>query len=591
MRRAFTLLELLIVLALILVISGISVASFQRMMTRSRFKAGVVEIQIDLHKARLLAMQTGTPYIFRYAPGSGVYEIAPLNALQEAIYRQNESTDLTDAFGGDALGGSLTETAFGTDATALTADAGLYGVANGAPPVYSDDLFSPANVAADMEALGLATASDFGTGFGTGLESGFGTELGSAALDASAFGGDFASGSAALDPTGGFGDPGFSTSGGDAAFAIDPLTGATTFANATPWRELKPEEKALLADGTTLAWRVGPDGAIFRKVASGDAIFTFMRISASTPLNLKTRRSTGLDRTEAESTDDALGDGTFESRLTGSLAAPPELDEDSPFAVPRLDDETSAVGSLDGTLGGELAGLDSALALDPNAASTSPAASSLWSEPIVFYPNGRVSAAVFGIACVGDVPYYSEIAIRGMTGVARISSISTLSPDADPAASALTQEQLFRLSNPFADVALNPDGTPVAADGTGIGTGTGGLDGGALDGAAGTPVDEIWNPGAGTDGETSSGLDPGLDALSTGADAATGTERRSGYRFDVPTPDATALPETPSTTATGLDSLEPLDSFASPQNLPTSSPTPRSPTSTENAFPTNAGGI
>lgn len=564
MRRAFTLLELLIVLALILVISGISVASFQRMMARSRFKAGVVEIQIDLHKARLLAMQTGTPYIFRYAPGSGVYEIAPLNALQEAIYRQNESTDLNDAFGGDALGGSLTETAFGTDATALTTDAGLYGIADGAaPPIYSDDLFSPANVAADMEALGLGTANDFGLGVDSSL-----------GLDAAAFGA-----STALDPTLGtdfastgaaFGDPGFSTSGGDATFAIDPLTGATTFANATPWRELKPEEKAFLAEGTTLAWRVGPDGAIFRKAASGDVIFTFMRISASTPLNLKTRRSTGLDRTEAESTDDALGDGAFESRLTGSLSAPPELDEDSPFAVPRLDDETTATGVLDGALGGELAGVDPTLGLDPNAAPTSPAASSVWSEPIVFYPNGRVSSAVFGIACVGDVPYYSEIAIRGMTGVARISSISALSPDADPAASALTQEQLFRLSNPFAAATFNPDGTPVAADGIGA------LDGVPTDGSLGSPVDSLWNPGAETGGEATSGLDAGFDALSTGADAASGTERRSGYRFDVPTPDATALPET---------SPPSSDPFA-----PTSTSTENA-ADEENAFPTNAGAI
>ena len=581
MRRAFTLLELLIVLALILVISGISVASFQRMAVRSRFKAGVVEIQIDLHKARLLAMQTGTPYIFRYAPGSGVYEIAPLNALQEAIYRQYEATDLTDAFGGDALGGSLTETAFGTDATALTTDVGLYGVAAGnAPPIYSDDLFSPANVAADMEALGLGTANDFGLGLGTefavaALDGALGAPLGTdGAFDASGFA---ASGDpVSLDPAFGaaFGDPGFSTSGGDATFAIDPLTGATTFANATPWRELNPEEKALLAEGTTLAWRVGPDGAIFRKAASGDVVFTFMRISASTPLNLKTRRSTGLDRTEAESTDDALGDGTFESRLTGSLAAPPELDEDSPFAVPRLDDETTATGSLDGALGGELAGLDAALGLDPNAAPTSPAASSVWSEPIVFYPNGRVSSAVFGIACVGSVPYYSEIAIRGMTGVARISSISTLPPEADPAASALTQEQLFRLSNPFANVALNPDGTPIVDDGTGV------LTGGALDDAAGTPFDELWNPGAETGGEATSGP----DALSTGADAATESERRSGYRFDVPTPDATALPETPSTAPPTLDSLAP------PQNLPTF-PTTGNAADEENAFPTNAGGF
>ena len=561
MRRAFTLLELLIVLALILVISGISVASFQRMTARSRFKAGVIEIQIDLHKARLLAMQTGTPYIFRYAPGSGVYEIAPLNALQEAIYRQYDSTDLTDAFGGDALGGSLTETAFGTESTALATDAGLYGIADASvAPIYSDDLFSPANVAADMEALGLATANDFGLGGDASL-----------GFDASAFGGDFATPDFSLAPSAAFGSSELSTFGGDAAFAIDPATGATTFANATPWRELTTEEKALLAEGTTLAWRVGPDGAIFRKAASGDVIFTFMRISASTPLNLKTRRSTGLDRTEAESTDDALGDGTFESRLTGSLSAPPELSEDSPFAVPRLDDETSATGALDGALGGELAGLDAALGLDPNAAPTSPAASSVWSEPIVFYPNGRVSSAVFGIACVGDVPYYSEIAIRGMTGVARISSISTLSPEEDPAASALTQEQLFRLSNPFAAATLNPDGTPVAADGAG----TGALDGVPTDGSLGSPVDSVWNPGAGAVGEATSGFDVGLDPSATAADVAPGTERRSGYRFDVPTPDATALPETLN------------DPLAPPRDLSTT----ENVVDEENAFPTNAGGI
>jgi len=422
-----------------------------------------------------------------------------------------------------------------------------------------------------MEALGLGTANDFGAGLDSSL-----------GFDASAFGA-----STALDPTLGtgfsfdpsaaFGSSELSTSGGDAAFAIDPTTGATTFANATPWRELEPEEKALLAEGTTLAWRVGPDGAIFRKAASGDVIFTFMRISASTPLNLKTRRSTGLDRTEAESTDDALGDGTFESRLTGSLAAPPELAEDSPFAVPRLDDETTAPGALDGALGGELAGLDAALGLDPNAAPTSPAASSVWSEPIVFYPNGRVSSAVFGIACVGDVPYYSEIAIRGMTGVARISAISTLSPDADPAASALTQEQLFRLSNPFAAATLNPDGTPVAADGTG----TGALDGVPTDGSLGSPVDSVWNPGAETGGEATSGLDAGFDALSTGADAASGTERRSGYRFDVPSPDATALPETTSTAPSS-------DPFAPPQNSPSST---GNALDEENASTPNAGGI
>ncbi len=511
MRRAFTLLELLIVLAIILMIAGISVVSFQRQMARARFKAGVVEIQIDLHKARLLAMKTGTPYIFRYAPGSGVYEIAPLDALQEAIYRQNDATDLTGAFGDESLAGSLAETAFPSDSE------------GGAAPNYADDLFSPENVAADMKRLGLDAGNAFGADFG--FDSAAGGSLDALAFDASALGN-------AADAGADFADSDFSTDGGAVGLAVDPLTGLPlgSATDATNWRELKPEEKALLVDGgETLVWRVAPEGAIFRKSATGDVVFTFMRISASTPLNLKTRRATGLDRTEAEATDDALGDGTFRSRLTGSLAAPPELAEDSPFAAPKLDGADALSGGLD-----EYA---ETLGLEPATAEGSAAASSVWSEPIVFYPNGRVSSAIFGIACVGSIPYYSEIAIRGMTGVARISSISTLPPGADPGGSALTQEQLFRLANPYA-VATNPDGTSAATENE-LGAATGS----SADVGNGSLVDSIGIAGAGAVGEATSG-------------AETADAPRSGYRFDVPTtstPEATDPLALPSENADAVD--------------------------------------
>lgn len=520
MRRAFTLLELLIVLAIITTVAGISVVSFQRQMARARFKAGVVEVQIDLRRTRLLAMRTGTPYIFRYAPGSGVYEIAPLDALQEAIYRQNEATDVSGAFDGDAIGGSLTETAFGAESAGLATDAGLYGLAEtDAAPSYADDLFSPENVAADLERLGIETGSLLG---GAGMLPAF---------DALSLG----------DAT--------DASGGAVGLAVDPTTGlAPGLAASTAWRELKAEEKALLGDGgETLAWRVGPDGVVFRKAASGDVVFTFMRISASTPLNLKTRRASGLDRTEAEAVDDALGDGTFESRLTGSLAAPPKLAEDSPFAAPRLDEETDAAfsGGLD-----ELAG---SLGLETAAARSGPAASNVWSEPIVFYPNGRVSSAIFGIACVGSIPYYSEIAIRGMTGVARISSISTLPPGSDPAGSALTAEQLFRLSNPYAVATTAAETEKTGSLAAGETGKTGSL-------AAGN----------GAPGAASSGLDPLVSTEESDPPAA----RRSGYRFDVAPSNAAG-----SATTDALD--PPTATGTSAADRP----------QTESALAPNAGGV
>ncbi|MBQ8363465.1 MAG: hypothetical protein IJX36_06015, partial [Thermoguttaceae bacterium] len=97
----------------------------------------------------------------------------------------------------------------------------------------------------------------------------------------------------------------------------------------------------------------------------------------------------------------------------------------------------------------------------------------------------------------------------------------------------------------------------------------------------GSPVDSVWNPGASgaeTSGEATSGFDVGLDPLATEADAATGTGRRSGYRFDVPTPDATAFPDTTSSTSS--------DPLAPTQNLPSSTSA-----ADENASTTNAGGI
>ena len=84
-RHAFTLLELLLVLAIITMISALGVASFQRQYARATFKSGITEVQADMNRARTLATRSSEAYIFRYAPGTGIYEIAPLRTLQEVV--------------------------------------------------------------------------------------------------------------------------------------------------------------------------------------------------------------------------------------------------------------------------------------------------------------------------------------------------------------------------------------------------------------------------------------------------------------------------------------------------------------------------
>ena len=184
-RTAFTLLELILVLAIIISIAAMGIAGFQRQYARSQFKNGVVQLQIDLLSTRLVAMQSGTAYVFRYVPGSSVYEIAPLKTLQEALYRMNGDA-LDDS--SDALGGSLTSVGGGLGAASvgavgLSSPTGLYG-----EPEYTDDLFSQENILADLKAASAlnATMARQAASLG-GSESAYGGSLQSPGGTTSAF--------------------------------------------------------------------------------------------------------------------------------------------------------------------------------------------------------------------------------------------------------------------------------------------------------------------------------------------------------------------------------------------------------------------
>ena len=514
-RAAFTLLELLLVLALISMISGIGVMGYQRQHARSEFKAGLVELQVDLNRTRLLAMRSGQAYFFRFIPGTGIYEIAPLNTLQEAIYRMNG--DVVDDLN-NPLGGSLSSAGGFSAASGL---AGTAGYSTGVPSyetnLYgttqepaSDNLFSEENIAADLEKSGRSQPNAY---------------INSAAptLGGSLAGVSAASGSEVVNPFAAISGDGLGT-GGEFALGTD-LALANTMNLGITIREMNSDERPLGDAPNTIAWRVNNDGLVVRKEAKGGVIFTFSRLSDSTPTNLRDRRPGGVsDAQNAQgSTSDTVGED-LGSRLGGSLLAPPE-----------------ATGS--DALGGGLTASTSGIYTEENALTnytTSCGPISFWSEPILFYPNGRASTVAIGLASVGKYSYYSEIGVRGMTGYARIADITTIPTEMTLGASMLTQEQLFRMTNPG-----------VAYTGT---DGTTGLAGGAPGGAAaaaassggalGGPVADAASGGGlagagdmtggfGADAFGGLGMSGTSDTSSTGFTPGYGsTTRRSGYQFN-----------------------------------------------------------
>jgi len=76
-KSAFTLLELLIAMTLILVIVALSVPWLQRVRVRNELRSTAQSLQGELHTTRLTAMKSGEAYLFRYQSQTGVYEILP----------------------------------------------------------------------------------------------------------------------------------------------------------------------------------------------------------------------------------------------------------------------------------------------------------------------------------------------------------------------------------------------------------------------------------------------------------------------------------------------------------------------------------
>ncbi len=96
-RRAFTLLELMLVLAIIVAIGAVAIPSFTGVFERQRLQASAEKIRLELDRARLEAMRTGQAQMFECIPGAGQYSVHPLSQQSDIVNAGEGATVMTAA--------------------------------------------------------------------------------------------------------------------------------------------------------------------------------------------------------------------------------------------------------------------------------------------------------------------------------------------------------------------------------------------------------------------------------------------------------------------------------------------------------------
>ncbi len=77
-RSGFSLLEILVVLAVFVIITALAVPMLQRSYSGQQLRSGADTVRAKFQQARVNAIETGDVYGFFYAPGTNKYFVAPI---------------------------------------------------------------------------------------------------------------------------------------------------------------------------------------------------------------------------------------------------------------------------------------------------------------------------------------------------------------------------------------------------------------------------------------------------------------------------------------------------------------------------------
>ena len=81
-RTGFTLLELVLVLAVLVVLAGLMMPALEKPFAGERLKKGAEQVRTEWTRARIKAMSSGVPQVFTFQPESGWFVVEPYGGLE-----------------------------------------------------------------------------------------------------------------------------------------------------------------------------------------------------------------------------------------------------------------------------------------------------------------------------------------------------------------------------------------------------------------------------------------------------------------------------------------------------------------------------
>src|SRR5687768_9399877 len=84
-RRAFTLVEMLLVLAILVVVAAVVLPSFYRSLRDSTLRSAAEKVRTEWNRAHIKAMKTGRIQVFRFQPGGRKFQIEPYQAADDEL--------------------------------------------------------------------------------------------------------------------------------------------------------------------------------------------------------------------------------------------------------------------------------------------------------------------------------------------------------------------------------------------------------------------------------------------------------------------------------------------------------------------------